>query len=218
MRFFAESLQFFCIFLSFPTKISAPAFLPNILLPMKSLPFRFFLLFFLSRLAACGGGIGKLDSLQAGDTSGVEKAREVEMLYSDSGTVRARIVAPTLLYKLDPKNPQREFPDGMRAFFFDENAQPSSYLSARHAVHSERDKAVTLRDSVVVWNERRERLETQELVWNETEKTIHSTKFVRITTPSEIITGFGFRADMDFKNWEIDSVSGRVRNLGGGGF
>lgn len=179
---------------------------------MKSLVFIGFFAFFLIFLTGCSAGLGELGTLQPADTTGVERAREVQLLYSDSAVVRAKILAPTLLYKLDAKNPEREFPDGMRVFFFDENAEPTSQLSAQYAVQSERDKKVTLRDSVVVWNNRRERLQTPELIWSEVSQTISSSKSVTITTPNERITGYHFRAKMDFSDWEIDSVTGRIRS------
>lgn len=163
-------------------------------------------------LVACEQGMNNLSVMQPTDTTGVERAVQIELLYSDSSVVRAKINAPTMLFHLDSKDPKREFPNGIRATFYDASSRPSSQLSAKYAVQSDREKNIILRDSVVVWNNRSERLNTEELFWDEQKQTISSTKRVRITTPTEIISGFGFRANMDFTNWEIDSVSGRIRS------
>jgi hypothetical protein len=60
----------------------------------------------------------------------------------------------------------------------------------------------------VVSNYKNEKLETEELFWNERDGRIYSKKFVKVTTPSEIILGYGFSSNMEFTEWEIDSVSG----------
>jgi LPS export ABC transporter protein LptC len=81
-------------------------------------------------------------------------------------------------------------------------------LTAKYAEYAENEKIIVLRDSVVIRNYKNEQLETEELFWNERDSRIYSKKFVKVTTPQEIIHGYGFSSNMEFTEWEIDSVSG----------
>ncbi len=149
--------------------------------------------------------------LQIASEIGIERADSVVMLYSDSAVVRMRAEAPLMLYYLDPRNPRREFPTGIAVWFFDSRQEPTSQLTARFAEQFEQSQRITLRDSVVIWNYRNERLQTEELICDEREQKIYSSRLVTITTPTQIIYGKGFRSNLDFTDWRIDSVRGTVQ-------
>lgn len=161
---------------------------------------------------SCKNDEALLEALREEEQAGVEHAKDVRILYSDSARLQVRIDAETMLNHLDPERPRREFPDGVLVVFFNDFEQPTSQLSSRWAEYLEVERKVYLRDSVVVWNEENERLETEELIWNERDSSIYSEKFVKITTPSQIIYGYGFRSNAAFSEWEIDKVRGRVQS------
>ena len=170
------------------------------------------LFFCVLALGACSNSPEELERLRDNEQAGVERATEVQILYSDSAVLRVRINAPLMLNHLDPAKPRREFPEGVKVLFFNEVEQPTSQLTSRYAEYFEVERKVFLRDSVVVWNDQDERLETEELVWNEMDSTITSTKFVKITSPNQIIYGYGFRSNAQFSKWEIDRVRGTVQS------
>jgi len=173
----------------------------------------------LCMFSSCGGNLDKLEDIEVEDQAGVERAEDVIVYYSDSAIVRARIKAPVMLSYIDPKNPRREFPEGIDGDFYDVNAKPTSKVRARYAVQSDRDKNMLLKDSVQIWNKKQERLEAEELTWNEGQKSIYTSGRVKIFTPTRVIKGYHFRSDMEFTNWEIDSVTGEfaVNSLSEGG-
>jgi hypothetical protein len=39
-------------------------------------------------------------------------------------------------------------------------------------------------------------------------KTIYSDKFVKITTPTQVIEGYKLRSNLEFTDWKLDSVKG----------
>jgi LPS export ABC transporter protein LptC len=176
---------------------------------IQSLSFFLFLLTLVS--SACSNSEAELNRFREDQQAGVERAEEVEMLYSDSAIVRTRIQAPLMLQYNEAENPRRIFPKGVVVDIYDERKQPNSKITARYAEYLNQQKKVFLRDSVKVWNNQGERLETQELIWSEIDSSISSTKFVRITTPNEEITGYGFHSNTSFSNWRISKVSGVVQ-------
>lgn len=159
-------------------------------------------------LFSCSNSSEDLEKIKLKAESNVESAKDVDILYSDSAVVRMRIRSPLMQNRQVNENPTRVFPSGVWVDFFDDTKSPTSHLIAKYAEYSEKDKIITLRDSIVVNNYKNEKLETEELFWSERDGRIFSKKFVRVTTPSEIIHGYGFSSNMEFTEWEIDSVSG----------
>lgn len=143
---------------------------------------------------------------------GVERAKEVVMLYSDSGIVRVRIEAP-LLYFFQPtekEGQRREFPEGLKVDFYNPNKRVTSWLIANYAEHYEKTGLIYLRDSVVVWNIKNEKIFSEEMIWDEQKKQIRSDTFVRVITEKEEIYGRNLIANQEFTRWEIRDVEGIV--------
>jgi LPS export ABC transporter protein LptC len=157
---------------------------------------------------SCSNRIEDIEVIKQRTEGNVESAKDVSILYSDSAIVRMRIRAPLMLNSQSAAAPKRTFPDGVWVDFFDSRQEPSSHLTAKYAEYAENEKIIVLRDSVVIRNYKNEQLETEELFWNERDSRIYSKKFVKVTTPQEIIHGYGFSSNMEFTEWEIDSVSG----------
>ncbi|MEN0005969.1 MAG: LPS export ABC transporter periplasmic protein LptC [Bacteroidota bacterium] len=178
---------------------------------MKQLTFLLLYFTLLCSFWACENDMSEVRALQEKMQPGIETAREVEILYSDSAQIKVRIEGETMLTHLDRSYPRQEFTDGIWVEFFDEEGAISSTLAARYAVRQEKLGKITVRDSVVWKSVEQDKLETEELIWDEKSKKVYTNKFVVITRPDEIIYGHGFEADQDFSNARIKAVDGRVK-------
>lgn len=166
---------------------------------------------FLFLVVSCSNNqVKDLENIPLKDAVGIERAEGVEILYSDSAIVRVAIHAPTLLRYIAKDTPKQVFPDGVDANFYNEQHIQTSKMTALHAEQFEKERRVYLRDSVQIWNNKNELLETEELIWDEALEKIYSTKYVKITTPTQVIEGYGFKSNLDFTNWEIYKVSGQM--------
>ena len=161
-------------------------------------------------LSACENDVADIQRVIQPEEMSVERARSVELLYSDSAIVRVRIQAETMLSHLNEKEPYREFPDGVHVDIFNDNGQVGSRLIAKHATHYTKQHKVILRDSVVVWNAKGERLTTEKLIWDEKKEKIYSDEQVTVRTATEVIYGHNFEATQDFSSWHIKNVKGIV--------
>ena len=56
--------------------------------------------------------------------------------------------------------------------------------------------------------QKKETLNTEELHWDRTKQEVFTDKFVRIETPTEILTGQGLRANQDFSRYRILKPTG----------
>ena len=162
-------------------------------------------LFFQLFLSSCSNDMGQINRLIDDSEVKIERARDVELIYSDSAQVKVKVISPELIRHLDRNNPIDEFPIGIHVNFYDENQRVGSYLDAKYALRMEREKEIIVRDSVVFYNKKNEKLETNELIWNEEEQSIRSEKFVMITRPEQgdTIMGYGIIANEDFTRFDI---------------
>jgi LPS export ABC transporter protein LptC len=162
-------------------------------------------------LSACGNDIAEVEALVEKFDTTIERATNVEILYSDSAHVRVRVTGPTMLNHLDRRDPHQEFPDGLVVDFFGEGKEVESRLTAKYGVRYPNEGLVIVRDSVVWQSIEQEKLETSELRWDERQKKVYTNKFVRITRPDEIVYGHGFEANQDFSYSKIQAIEGRIK-------
>ncbi len=139
---------------------------------------------------------------------GVEKAENVEILYSDSAEIRVKVTGPTMLNHTDRREPRQEFPDGLEVFFYGENLELTSTLKANYGIRFDNQDQVIVRDSVVWESANDQRLETEELTWNERTQKVYTNRFAAIITPEDTIFTRYFEADQNFKNIKFRSNSG----------
>lgn len=139
-----------------------------------------------------------------------ETGTGIEILYTQMGEPKARIIAPELTRILNQEG-ITEFKKGMKIFFYGTQGHIESSMSANYGKAFEQKEEVLARDNVVIINLKGEKLETEELLWKRKEKKIYSDKFVKITTADQIIVGNGLEADEDFTNYLIKEVKGTIK-------
>ena len=161
-------------------------------------------------LTACVNDPADVARLEEALDDEVEVATGVQVLWSDSARVRLILEAPTMHNYLSPANARQEFPEGVVAYFLDENQDTSSTLTAKQGTYLRRNNVITVRDSVVWESADQQRLETEELNWDENRELIYTNKFVVLTQPDYIITGYGLESDPSFTNARVLQVDGRI--------
>lgn len=171
-----------------------------------------YVLFPLALLAgcwSCENDLSKVKLYEKGKKGPVESAKNMKILYSDSGTVKMQIIAP-ILNRYETENPYTEMPKGVEALFFDSAMNVSSKLKAEYAIRYDRELRMEARKNVVVVNSKGEQLNTEHLLWDERRQRLKSDEFVKITTSDEIIYGNGFEANQDFSQYRIFNIKGII--------
>lgn len=148
---------------------------------------------------------------QLRDSLTVEVAEQVEIIYTDSAVLRAKIKAPLMKRFPDKENPKLEMPEGVNATFYNEINEVTSRLTAKYAIHNEKEDIIEIRDSVIVVNKNDEEIRTDELIWDKKNRRVTSDKPVRVRIRDEkIIKAEGFESDEDFLNYKFTKVTGIV--------
>ncbi len=168
------------------------------------------LLFMLLIFTACENDMAEVERIVKQDEIAIERAKEVEMLYSDSAIVKIRIKAPEMMNYLDKKEPKRVFTKGLNVDIFNEDKKIVSRLSAKYAIQNVKENKVILQDSVEVVTLQNEKLQTEELIWDEKEDKVYTEKYVKMSTATEIIYGYGFNSNLDFTKWKVKDVTGTI--------
>ncbi len=135
-----------------------------------------------------------------------EMLRNINLTYSDSAKIEIRIIAPQMIRYTDKTELKEEFPIGFQAFFYGEHNELINTLASKYALRVRKEGKTYMKDSVTFTTINKEILKTSELVWDEVNGKISTDKFVRIIRKNEMLQGYGFETDQNFKEGVIKSV------------
>lgn len=161
-------------------------------------------------LAACNNTLEEAKLVTSRANVNLETGKNVEINFSENGKSKIKAFGKTVTRHITAR-PYLEFSDGMKIEFYNADGKIESTLTSRYATAIENSQQMTARDSVVVVNQKGERLDTDELIWDEEQKTIYSNTFVKITTADEIIYGTGMVANQNFSDYVIKHISGKIK-------
>jgi LPS export ABC transporter protein LptC len=158
--------------------------------------------------AACENSKEEIQALSTKRIA-VEEAKYIESYLSQGGKMRARLTAPVMnRYQTD--SPYIEFPKTLHVDFFNDTLVVESQLNAKYGRYRETEQKVFLRDSVVVFNSKKDTMRSEELWWDQNSQKFYTDKPVEIHQPDKIIFGNGLEADQSFNWWVIKEVKGEL--------
>lgn len=132
----------------------------------------------------------------------------VETLYSDSAILRVKLNAPK---QYEYQTGDREYPKGIDIVFFNEKGVKSSTLVADKGYYDKAKDIYTVTGNVEIKNLlEAKKLNTEQLHWNPSVDKIYadSNIFVRIETPTEILTGKGMVTNQNFTKYKFKGPVG----------
>jgi LPS export ABC transporter protein LptC len=153
-----------------------------------------------------------VEKMMRGDTLiFTQEGTNVTIHYSDSGLLKATLFAPQLIGYKKEGNDIVRMPKGVKAEFYNEEGVKESFLTADKGISYQTKKITEVTQNVVVMNNKGERLNTEKLIWDQKRQLIYTDKFVKITTPTEVLTGEGMESKQDFTDWKIRKPRGRFK-------
>lgn len=150
--------------------------------------------------------IPKSDLLSRPSSTG----EDVKTIYRDSGLIQLELTAPLMEQYTNTNVPYYEFRKGLKVLFYDGKKDPVASVTSKYAKYTESDNLWELKDSVVVINDKNEKLETELLFWDQKKDLIFTDRFVKISSPTMVSQGFGFESDSHLRNREIKKVSATI--------
>lgn len=165
-----------------------------------------FFILILCFVTSCQEEKKELSDLEANQLNNKEYFQNVHIRYSDSAEIRIRIQAPEMIRYIESGKLKEEFTKGFLAYFYNDRNIISNTLSSNYALRVHAEGKTYMKDSVVFTSAGGELLKTAELVWNETTGRLSTDKFVRIIRKDEILQGYGFETDQNFREGTIKSI------------
>lgn len=135
---------------------------------------------------------------------------DFQTVITDSGKLQL-IMSSSLMeeYKND-QNPYTEFKTGIKVLYYDAGNKPVGSVVSKYARYTKNDDLWELKDSVVVVNETKDKLETELLFWDRKKDLIYTDRFVKITNPDQEIHGYGFESDSHLQKKKIKKVRATI--------
>jgi LPS export ABC transporter protein LptC len=154
-------------------------------------------------LFACENDMQTINSLSVDDSLPDETAKNIEVIYSDSGKIMIKLIS-SRLNRYEAEEPYIEFPEGLQLLFFDSLMKVKSELTANYGISWEKKKLMEVKDDVVITDfEKDEVLNTEHITWDQTKREIYSHVFVKRTNRDGVMYGDGFSADENLKNYKL---------------
>jgi LPS export ABC transporter protein LptC len=133
--------------------------------------------------------------------------KDSQTIYSDSGKLQLIMSFPILEQYDNKEDPYTEFRSGINVVFYDGKKDPVASVTSKYAKYTKNKNMWELKDSVVVVNESKDKLETELLYWSQEKDLIYTDRFVKITNEQQIIQGFGFESDPRLNKRRIKKVN-----------
>lgn len=134
---------------------------------------------------------------------------QVLTLISDSAKLRVRLTAPLeQIYE----NGDQVYPKGVNLIFLGEDGKTVvNTIAGKYGKLEKNKNLYTVRGDVRVANvEKQQRMNTEEAFYDKSKASIYTKKEteVRVTTPTESLTGRGLTANQDFSRYKILTPTG----------
>jgi LPS export ABC transporter protein LptC len=146
-----------------------------------------------------------------------EKAKKVQLFYSDSGMVRVEIKAPEMNRKWEQNEYKTTLPKGVLATFFDPQGAVSSTLTGNQATLDSKTGVMNVRGNVQVINIGGDTLLTESLTMEENSDLLHTDGPVTVRRKTQIISANGLESNRDFTKYSFTKVTG-ILTVQGKGF
>jgi LPS export ABC transporter protein LptC len=165
--------------------------------------------FSLLLLSSCVNDIEEVKRMGSDVRVPVSSTRNVEMIYSDSSRLRAKVNAPQRDTYIGD-NGFVEFTKGLKIEFYDTKSVLESKMNANYGISYTKTEIMEAKGNVVLKSEKGDKLETEHLIWDQKADRIYSNVFSRITSPERVIYGDGFESNQDFSKYRILKVKGII--------
>ncbi len=127
------------------------------------------------------------------------------IFFSDSGKIKAILYAGHL--SVFSRLKETLMDGNIKIDFYNENDVKTTTLTSKRGRVDEKTNNLYALDSVVAINDSGIVIRTDEMMWRNKDQKIISEKYVTITSPTEIIEGYGFESDQDLRNYVIYRVT-----------
>ena len=161
---------------------------------------------FAGMLFSCSNNLEEIKEATTKSGGPDEITEGVIMLFTDMGKSKLKLESPLVYRFLNEEKTKIECPQGMKVTFYDTLEKVESVLTANYGLLLSDDQYLKVRDSVVFQNNKKDRLDTELLNIYFEKDSIHTDKFVKVSTESGVISGTGLVSNSNFTKYELLNI------------
>ncbi len=147
----------------------------------------------------------KIDLTIGEENIPIQESWNSKILFTENGKLKGILYTD---YLEAYNKPKEKLLENVKVEFFNSSGKKTSQLTSKRGRIDDLTQDMYAIDSVVAVNDSAKvKLESEELMWRKKDEKIVSDKFVRITTETEVIEGYGLVSDQSIENYVIKNVT-----------
>lgn len=162
---------------------------------------------------SCENNIKQVQKLNQKTFTPTGQADTINLVYTDSGKVKAILISPKMIDYASLENPYTEFPKGIHVVIYD-NQENKSYVDADFAVSYKKTNLIDLQGNVKITTYDKKLLETSQLYYDQKNEWFFTEKYFRYSDgKGSFLEGPGVDFSKDFKIFNMQKSNGEVNNI-----
>lgn len=157
----------------------------------------------------CESNLKDVQKINLSEFSPSGDADSITLKYTDSGRIKAILIASKMLDYATVKYPFTEFPNGVNVTLFDEKAK-KTFIRSDYAIQFKGTDLIDLQGNVKITNEDNQVLETQQLYYDQKNSWFFTEGKFKFTAPKGISNGEGIDFNKDFTIMNTQKFSGEI--------
>ena len=159
--------------------------------------------------SSCDSNLKDVQKINISEFSPSGDADSITLKYTDSGRIKAILVASKMLDFATVKYPFTEFPKGINVTLFDQKAK-RTFIQSDYAVQFKGTDLIDLQGNVKISTEDNQVLETQQLYYDQKNAWFFTEGKFKFSAPKGISTGEGIDFNKDFTIMNTQKFSGEI--------
>jgi LPS export ABC transporter protein LptC len=163
-------------------------------------------------LPACENDLKQVKQISQQEANNkVDSSKIVEVIYSDSAHVKARVLTKLMLHYNITNDEHYVMPKGVTIYFYDNQQNISSTVVGDSSITKKDNKVIEMHGNVVVSNAKGDVFKSNELIWDQLKKIMYSNQHWQLNkTDGTMLNGMHFKSDETFTNKTGDNGNGVI--------
>lgn len=160
-------------------------------------------------LSSCEGNFKEVQKIHYTEFVPTGEADNFNLKYTDSGRIKSILVSPKMMDYATVEFPFTEFPKGVHVTMYD-NKGERTFITSDYAVTFKGTDIIDLQKNVKIFNERGQKLETEQLYFDQKNEWFFTEKKYKFTDPNGVSYGEGVDFSKDFTIVNSQRISGAI--------
>jgi LPS export ABC transporter protein LptC len=164
----------------------------------------------IAALSSCESNLKDVQKINLSEFSPSGDADSITLKYTDSGRIKAVLIASKMLDYATVKYPFTEFPTGVDITLYDPKAK-RTFIRSDYAIQFKGTDIIDLQGNVKIRSENDQLLETEQLYYDQKNAWFFTEKTFKFTAPKGTSNGEGIDFNKDFTIMNTQKFSGTAQ-------